>query len=327
MNIGKEIYSHYDTPHVVARLQTLLNTHGIKYANDSILGDLLARLELRKDEIKESEPLDHDVKTFRTHEQQLLGLLWLAKKIISLEHSTNFSTIVKHIDLLGRGQPNQNSQSLKSDKASDKIFELLVGCACVPFVTNLDMDDPVKSSDGKNPDVLFDYMGEKWGVACKVPNGQSAKTLFDNIKRAVEQIECCPATKGIVAISLKNVFDHDSLFPITDNMRFPATVAKHISYPLSKHAQNVFERLLEENGKENVQELFKGRKALPMVLVFSASTGLLKEERKFFLGRVRRYLTIPVTVHRVDHWVCKSEKFDIKKEIPFVEKLYAGMLS
>lgn len=81
------------------------------------------------------------------------------------------------------------------------------------FGAGIDIDDPVRSSQGKNPAVLALVRGRPWGVACKVLNGRNVRSYKDLVRGGVEQIERSNADNRVVVVSLANLLDHDSLFP------------------------------------------------------------------------------------------------------------------
>ena len=88
------------------------------------------------------------------------------------------------------------------------------------------MDDP-EHSVGDNPDVIADFDSEAWGLACKVPNGTSATTLYDRVKEGVNQIEKSRATRGFVVLNFKNVFDHRALMPALDEEQGDVVIGTH----------------------------------------------------------------------------------------------------
>ena len=100
---------------------------------------------------------------------------------------------------------------------ADKVIELYWGCLCVLAGLKVELDDPVASSDGKNPDVLATASdGTVWGFAIKtltLPNRPEniPKNLRSNIEKGLTQITSSRADKGFVVVNVKNVLNHEML--------------------------------------------------------------------------------------------------------------------
>src|SRR5688572_16292555 len=80
------------------------------------------------------------------------------------------------------------------------------------------MDDPEKSSGGTNPDIIAEIGGVPWTIACKVMHSPLTKSLLDRVREGIDQINRSVAHKSaqreMVMISLKNVLNHNELWPI-----------------------------------------------------------------------------------------------------------------
>lgn len=142
----------------------------------------------------------------------ILGLWSLVNKTLRLYQKPGFEAFRAHFQMLTEGIVWQNERYVVRDQASDKIFELMFGLSVFEVCTTIEVDDPVNSSAGKNPDIIADIQGDRWGFACKVVSGDSAAALIQNLGKAIDQIEVSSATVGIPVINFRDLIPHDSLF-------------------------------------------------------------------------------------------------------------------
>jgi hypothetical protein len=136
----------------------------------------------------------------------------------------------------------QNTASRVTDDAANKVIELYTACLAMTFGSNVALDHPV-SSKGDNPDVMLNFRGQRWGLALKTLHSRNPRTIYDNIKKATDQIEASPATHGLVIMNVKNVLDYDALWP-----------SPSVSYP---------ERLAIDLLQAQVAGLIKGLEEIP----------------------------------------------------------------
>jgi hypothetical protein len=62
------------------------------------------------------------------------------------------------------------------------------------------------------PDVLCDFSGSKWGIACKLLYSLDRDHQIDRIVEGAKQIEACGADIGMVAVNVTNLISHDRYF-------------------------------------------------------------------------------------------------------------------
>ena len=158
---------------------------------------------------------------------------------------------------------------------ANKVFELLIACCCMTFAGEIELDHP-ENSKGSNPDLIVDYDHGKSGIACKALLSQNSKALFDNVEKAVEQIEASPADKGFVIVSLKNVANHDAFWAIADpspeedNAQGPQFYAfaspEYAMQRIMEEIQGTSQRYLEHANADLWRDLFKGKKAYPCIV-------------------------------------------------------------
>lgn len=143
-------------------------------------------------------------------------------QIVKHQSHKDFLKLVPHLQLLNTSSTSVlTTKSKVTDDGNNKLFELYIALLCMGFSDNVDLDDP-KNSKGDNPDIIFDYKGEKWAIACKAMHSDKEKTLYDTIVKGTDQINRSIAVKGIVAVNLKNIIARDEIWPITN----PDQVAK-----------------------------------------------------------------------------------------------------
>src|SRR5262249_52444491 len=119
--------------------------------------------------------------------------------------------------LVNRTNPAQTLPSRPSDRASDKILELLIALAVLGLTSDIELEDVNGSARGPNPDILARMPdGKLWGFACKAIHGDAPRTLFERLSEGIAQIEASPAEMGSVIISFRNRLPHEAMFPVVE---------------------------------------------------------------------------------------------------------------
>jgi len=160
------------------------------------------------------------------------GLWQFIERVNRLEGTQFLPQLAPHLHLLMEGDFAQNRKSGRQDYASNKLFKLLVGLSAADIGTNTELDHPAAST-GLNPDVLttIETRGpafrvletKRWAFACKTLHSDAPKTLYDRVEEGIDQIRRAPsADTGVVVINLKNIIDHESLFPIVNRADYDA---------------------------------------------------------------------------------------------------------
>lgn len=128
-------------------------------------------------------------------------------------HLRMLATSPKFAALMG-----QNYSGGFGDDLGRKMIELYVACCVSHFASELELDDP-ENSKGDNPDVIFrpnlsGVAPNLWTIAIKTLGSAKGRTMFENIKRAGEQINAdqCKAERGLVLLNARDVLDHDVLW-------------------------------------------------------------------------------------------------------------------
>jgi len=220
--------------------------------------------------------IPHDTKRdCRDDWRRALSLGDILRKVLLLQIYPVFDSIWPHLLLLlGDGEIAQNLWSPKEDQNPNKVFELYVALLILPFCSRMDLDDPVKSSGGKNPDIIAEISGEKWAFACKAMHSPLAKSLIDRVRDGIEQIKATDAAKGIIVVSLKNVLRHDQLWPVTQEAGTGNYI--YFSYPDCSSVEQCFQRecnryqteLIELlGGPEGFRNVFAGSRVYPVILL------------------------------------------------------------
>jgi hypothetical protein len=153
--------------------------------------------------------------------------------------------------------------------------------------TNVVLDPPDRSK-GDNPDVLVTLDGKRWGFAGKTSYGASAKALFDNLKKGVDQIQRSPAEIGCVGVNLRRFIDLDVYWSVVNAAEYKAggePIFAAFSEPeliaearIEALVTTRRDQVVKEIGYEHVLNIFKGKKALPAFAAYlQAATG--KETR------------------------------------------------
>lgn len=217
----------------------------------------------------------------------VLGLWTFMVKIVRLQGHRDFGMVLPHLRLLNQGKVPQNSRLPVTDQASDKIFELLIALCAMAAGEATAVDDP-DSSKGDNPDVLATIDGVRWGFACKVIYGRNPRTLYDNIVKAVAQIEASEAERGCVIVNFKNQIDHQRFWPILNEDEFRQGAEPvfgvypyyaSVPYELSALVTQRRNEVAGEVGLSEVQATFAGKKAVPGFVAFSQTATAVASSR------------------------------------------------
>ncbi len=196
------------------------------------------------------------------------GLFELYKWIWSVKDCKEFHKLEEHLKLLVEASPKINSVAPmissvtgKQDDKSNKFIEAIIGMYAVKIGNNLDLDDPIKSSGGTNPDVLLDYGSKRISFACKTLRGDSVDTILANIRSAAKQIERADCDFGYIVFNAMNILDHDK---IKNNI-----YQEHIE-PLNLIWQNIDSKYkyLRNDAGSDMFSVFNGGKTRPVILTF-----------------------------------------------------------
>jgi len=198
--------------------------------------------------------------------RDFMSIYELAKKLVSVSGHSDFPKLVPHLGILMKCRIGQNSKSPITDQEANKIIELYIASLCMKLGATIALDHP-QNSKGDNPDILSKIEKENWGFACKTLHTLNIQTIYENIVKAVDQIEKSPATIGIPVLNMKNVINHDLVWPTGES--FPDT-----SEPLdqlSAPSNQAYRGLLQDFGPNGFQNIFEGKKSVPAFITISHS--------------------------------------------------------
>lgn len=202
-----------------------------------------------------------------------LGFVDLAGKVVGVKNHPDFDQLIPHLQMLSKTTVLQNASSQVTDDAANKVIELYVACLAMKFGSNVALDHPLNSK-GDNPDVMLDFRGSRWALALKTLHSPKARTIYDNIKKATDQIEASSATHGLVVLNVKNLLDYDALWP-------SPSVAYHDKFAISlltSQVESIIEALNEIPPEDWKDALALSRKAaLPVVFIGQAGFSAVPE--------------------------------------------------
>jgi hypothetical protein len=271
-----QIESLVDLEQKVIRFKELLSDYGIAIDPNSDLQRLCDAVVIVVG--KHLSPNRQDPhEDIRIVFADVLGFWLFLTKILRLREHPNFKTIVPHLALLNQASVAQTKALIFSNDASNKVLELLFALVLLDVGSDIMLDDP-NHPTGKNPDVLVTIEKRRWGFACKSLTGRSGKAFFDNLNKAVDQIQNSEAEIGCVAVGFRNLLDHSQYWPMINEEEYRAG-AEPIFGAFVEPDQIVgpalFEQVrlkqlqvVEEIGADNVLNVFRGKKALPGFLAF-----------------------------------------------------------
>jgi hypothetical protein len=173
----------------------------------------LAAIEMLES-FKKTVPHDNK-KDYRNAWRQAIALGDILRKLENGARYPGFTSLWPHINLLLENcNFAQNTSHPKEDTDGDKVFELYTALLLLPLCSALEVDDPVHSAGGKNPDLIATIGGKRWAFACKVMHSDAPKSMLDRFEDGVRQIKAAKVDRGIIVISLKSVIPHDLMWPI-----------------------------------------------------------------------------------------------------------------
>ncbi len=248
----------------INELLELLNSLGIDASLKSHLeNDFL----LATDFVEKYNNSKHDELTEQGR-TALGGLHELYKWIWSIKDSDNFGILVPHLQMLSESATRINSKTPmispvtgKQDDKTNKLIETIVAMFAIKVGVNVDLDDPVESSDGKNPDIIFDYSNRRIAIACKTLRGCSENAVLDNLSSAAKQIERAECDIGYLAINAMNILPHDRVCDrVFNDLAVPFKLVTTDLVDLYESTKN--------NCSEELYEIFEGAKIRPVILTF-----------------------------------------------------------
>jgi hypothetical protein len=278
----RDVRTFGEMANLVTRFEQLLARHSIVIERGSDLESVclnIQDLESRRRKESAISPMED----IRPMWRQSAGLIEILRMLIAADAHNRIQPFIPHLRLMNHSPGAQNVKSVVFDEDSNKLFEMLVGLSCVQFSDDVVLDDP-ELAQGDNPDVLFSSEGIKWGIACKVVNGQSPLTMFERIDDGVRQIEASAASKGFVLLCLKNIIDHEFAWPLLNTEKwqkgeeepifgaFRDQEASRVREYLLELAATKTQDLLTANGLVAVSGLFEGTRVLPGIGFFLQTT-------------------------------------------------------
>jgi hypothetical protein len=261
----RENFGFYEGQNLVLAFEELLGKNGIKVRQNCDLEskylsvfDVLFHFEKR-------ERLDPQG-NYRSLFRDFSALYDLSLKVLSVQLHDNFDQLLPHLAKLNECSVAQNDKSKITDQDANKIIELYLAALCMRFCKSISLDHP-QSSKGDNPDVIAEIDGIKWGFGCKTIHTKNSQTIFENLEKAIHQIEKSESSTGIPVINLKNVINHEATWPAG---RTFSIIDEPFSY-LWADINSVRVSLLNDIGVEELKSLFIDKKSLPGVLFIAQS--------------------------------------------------------
>lgn len=243
------------------------------------IGSILERICLEVislDDRRQNPALNDNLADIRPALREASGLLSVVRKVVKLSRHPDFQGLVPHLRLMNGSMIPQNVRVSATDQGANKIFELLVALLCMDVGAAVRIDHPDRAV-GDNPDVLATIDGQRWGFACKVLHGTSPLTFFERLEEGINQIERSEAEIGVVIFNLKNLIDHDCMWPILNHEDVAhgaepsfgswrdkdKPIELLVSIADQKHAE-----LIDVNSIGQVTSLFENKKSVPGALSF-----------------------------------------------------------
>jgi hypothetical protein len=203
-----------------------------------------------------------------------MGFVDLAGKVVGVKNHPDFQQLIPHLKMLCETTVLQNATSSITDASANKVIELYMACLVMTFASKVELDHPVNSK-GDNPDVMFDFRGQRWALALKTLHSRKPMTMYENIKKASDQIQVSPAVHGLVVLNVKNLLDYDAFWPTPE-----ARMQDHVAIGLLKsQIAGIANELNEVPSGDWVSVLGPGRKGgIPIVFIGQAAFSVVPED-------------------------------------------------
>lgn len=297
----KEQRSFEQAGKIVEKFEGVLNSYGVSIASGSELEAICLEIQDLEEKRTRRSPLPKNA-DFRAEMSRAMGVLHFAELLVAtFERGRRLDILIPHMKLFNEASIAQNVRQIGDDK-TNKLFELLLALACMDFGTEVALDHPI-ASQGDNPDVMFRHAGIKWALACKVPNGESTISAYDNIKSAVSQIDRSDADRGLVVLNARNWINHDLLWrkpggevigkPGEQDIHWAWASAEMPFSMLRAEADGRYRAVFYDKGEELLEVFEKSAKAAPAVLNFLQSATLIASPYGPLMSRVGTFVVWP----------------------------------
>lgn len=275
---------------IVDQFINILSEHGIDLTvGSSAEGEALAMIDVldmwKNPHRRPADP--------RPVMRAAMGFVDLAGKVVGARHHINFDQLLPHLEMLSQTTVLQNSASPVTDGAANKVIELYIACLAMSFGKNIALDHP-HNSKGDNPDVMLDFRSRRWAIALKTLHSHKARTIYDNIKKAADQIEASSANHGLIILNVKNLLDYNALWP-SPSVAYPEKFAISL---LDSQIVSIIGVLDEITAEDWQSALAPSRKAaLPILFIGQAGFSAIPEggdrPHFMFIKKVHGYLEEP----------------------------------
>jgi len=216
------------------RLASLLAQHGININPSSWLAKLIANARRLPSQSVGVIHLPNELpdETAARLERMRLGMdMMIIADVVEAASGAIHRELVK-----GRLRALRSGCHASTTKASSSLernlaFELVCAGWLSQFAADVAFAEP--------PDLLCDFEGVRWGVACKVAYGSPNESACD-ITRGAMQLESSPCHVGVVVMRISDVFPHHQV------PGFDAERRMILSAPTPQHAFDLADRLADE---------------------------------------------------------------------------------
>jgi predicted transcriptional regulator YheO len=274
--IRDQFCTFFQAEKTVDVFEDVLKNNGIKIAPGSELERLCLNLtDLLEKHLKPE--LRDEEKDIRPYFRECLGLTDLMTKIIKSSKHDNFASLIPYLKKINKHNAIQNSKTSVLDQYNNKLFELYIATLCLNIDgAALTIDDPDHSA-GDNPDILVQINDRTWGFGCKTLHSEKPMTIFENIEKAVSQIENSIADIGVPVINLKNILKHNEYW--TELTESGSSIKKFEAFTnteapasmICSFCGKIQNRVVNHVGLDNVTKVFEDKKSLPAALLYCST--------------------------------------------------------
>lgn len=244
----------------VDAFEELLLSKGISIpANPSIAADMLPLWQILK-HIRGGFNETPDI----LREEYTAGMAVhdMASKVLAVENHPDFDMLIPHLEMLVEGAVHLTQEPpYESADVYNKLIELYWACLLMANGGRIDLDHP-KHSVGNNPDVIVRDGDKSRAYAFKTVRSLHTQSLFEHLKKGVDQIERSEASEGIVVFHLTPCIMHIDLWSkdkFYEDWSIPT--AKVVELFIKMISQVVI-----DNGQTAIDAVFLGKKAVGTVL-------------------------------------------------------------
>jgi hypothetical protein len=203
---GIPVVSHKRMIEDAVRLKQLLQAEGLRFSQDSVLGQTIDASEKLSGWTKDPKSMPDGVRAPEVI-RRITGLSYLARALFHAHASPAFPSLKRLLKHLAEDNPLPTEPLPQPHSSRNFVFELEVACH---FLAK-----GFKARTAPEPDVILEN-SHRWNFACKMVSSEESNTVGENLSKGFRQVlkKEFPCDYGMVIMGLGQRLDLDSFLPV-----------------------------------------------------------------------------------------------------------------